>query len=153
MQKIILKATAIDAKQRFQTADEMRRALATKKAKAETVRDFVAASRFPHRKNMEKGDCLSGICLLGNLQYWQYRRVQQKYCDHAAGSFVFGHLSLASNGCADQLRLMESKNLSVFQNACGSKNYLELVLSLVFFVGGYAIENYLRVDVMHIVGK
>ena len=31
MQKIILKATAIDAKQRFQTADEMRRALATKK--------------------------------------------------------------------------------------------------------------------------
>jgi len=27
------------------------------------------------------------------------------------------------------------------------------VLSLVFFMGGYAIENYLRVDVMHIVGK
>ena len=34
-----------------------------------------------------------------------------------------------------------------------AKIILELVLSLVFFVGGYAIENYLRVDVMHIVGK
>lgn len=65
MQKIILKATAIDAKQRFQTADEMRRALATKKRKQKLSEILLPLPGFRTGKTWKKVTACLGYAFWG----------------------------------------------------------------------------------------
>lgn len=151
MQKIILKATAIDAKQRFQTADEMRRALATK-SESRNCQRFCCRFPVSAQENMEKvtaclGYAFWGIYSIGSIAECNKNTATMLLEALSLGIYLWLPMAVLTNyGSWNQKSIR-------FQNACGSKIILELVLSLVFFVGGYAIENYLRVDVMHIVGK
>ena len=153
MQKIILKATAIDAKQRFQTADEMRRALATKKRKQKLSEILLPLPGFRTGKTWKKvtaclGYAFWGIYSIGSIAECNKNTATMLLEALSLGIYLWLPMAVLSNYGSWNHKIYPFSRMPV-----AAKIILELVLSLVFFVGGYAIENYLRVDVMHIVGK
>ena len=153
MQKIILKATAIDAKQRFQTADEMRRALATKKRKQKLSEILLPLPGFRTGKTWKKvtaclGYAFWGIYSIGSIAECNKNTSTMLLEALSLGIYLWLPMAVLTNYGSWNQKIYPFSRMPV-----AAKIILELVLSLVFFVGGYAIENYLRVDVMHIVGK
>lgn len=153
MQKIILKATAIDARQRFQTADEMRTALVTQKKKESLPESFFPLPGFRTGKTWKK--------VLASLGYgfWGiYSIASIAECNKNIATMLLEALSLCiylwlPMAVLTNYGSWDQKIYPFSKMSLAAKIILKLVLCLVFFMGGYAIENYLRVDVMHIVGE
>ena len=153
MQKIILKATAIDAEQRFQTAYEMRRALVTKKRKQKLSEILLPLPGFRTGKTWKKvtaslGYAFWGIYSIGSIAECNKNTATMLLEALSLGIYLWLPMAVLTNYGSWNQKIYPFSRMPV-----AAKIILELVLSLVFFVGGYAIENYLRVDVMHIVGK
>ena len=153
LQKIILKATAIDANQRFQTAKDMRLALCTQKQKKSLSEIFLPIPGFRTGKLWKK---IIACLMYGFWGIYSIGSIVE--CNKNIATMLLEALSLCIYLWLPMAVLTNygSWNQKIFPFSRMHpvvKILLELVLCLVFFMGGYAIENYLRVDVMHIVGK
>lgn len=72
---------------------------------------------------MEKGDCLSGICLLGIYSIGSIAECNKNTATMLLEALSLGIYLWLPMAVLTNYGSWNQKNLSVFQNACGSKNH------------------------------